>query len=55
MAVTRWRGNAVSTRQRRVRKYGTLARPDWVPTLARGNQKKKRKKTKGPSRKSLIV
>jgi hypothetical protein len=40
LVPTRWRGNAVSTRQRRHCQHGTLARPDWVPTQARGNQKK---------------
>jgi hypothetical protein len=38
LVPTRWRGNAVMTRQRR-RSYWTLARPEWVPTLASGNQK----------------
>jgi len=41
MALTRWRGNALTTRQRRVtHKNWTLARPEWVTTPARGNQKK---------------
>jgi len=41
MALTRWRGNALATRQRRViPKDWTLARPEWIPTPARGNQKK---------------
>ncbi|MDM8559545.1 hypothetical protein [Candidatus Parabeggiatoa sp. HSG14] len=40
MAVTRWRGNEVTMRQHRD-SNGTLARPDWIPTLARGNQKRK--------------
>jgi len=41
MALTRRRGNALATRQRRVtHKNWTLARPEWVTTPARGNQKK---------------
>ena len=39
LVPTRQRGNPFSTRQRRCSQEGTLARPDWVPTLARGNQK----------------
>jgi hypothetical protein len=39
MAVTRQRGNAVSTRQRRGLRYGTLLLPDWVRTSVRWNQK----------------
>ena len=39
LVPTRWRWNAVSTRLQSARKDGTLARPDWVPTPARGNQK----------------
>jgi hypothetical protein len=37
LVPTRWRGNAVTTRQRGL--HRTLARPDSVPTPARGNQK----------------
>ena len=46
LVPTRQRGNAVTTRQRRVAtcKHGTLARPDSVPTLARGNQKNQKTK-----------
>ena len=43
LVPTRRRGNAFPTRQRRgllAYKYWTLARPQWVPTPARGNQKK---------------
>jgi len=47
MALTRRRGNALATRQRRVidrmidrtYKYWTLARPEWVTTPVRENQK----------------
>jgi hypothetical protein len=40
LVPTRWRGNAFSTRQRRVTyRDWTLARPEWVPTPARENQK----------------
>jgi len=39
LVPTRQRGNAVTTRQRRGFYHGTLARPEWVPTPARGNQK----------------
>jgi hypothetical protein len=46
MAVTRQSGNAVTTRQRRgLHVNRTLARPDWIPPLARGNQKKLGTKT----------
>ncbi len=38
LVPTRWRGNALATRQRRVT-HRTLARPESVPTPARGNQK----------------
>jgi predicted nucleic acid-binding protein len=40
LVPTRWRGNAVQTRQRPVLQARTLARPDPVPTLASGNQNK---------------
>jgi len=44
LVPTRWRGNELATRQRRVTpKDWTLARPEWVPTPARGNQKKRRR------------
>jgi hypothetical protein len=44
MALTRQRGNALATRQRRViDKDWTLARPEWVTTPARGNQKTRKK------------
>jgi len=39
LVPTRRRGNAVPTRQRRGPQDGTLARPESVPTPARGNQK----------------
>jgi len=45
LVPTRWRGNPFPTRQRLVfaggleRENGTLARPEWVTTPARGNQK----------------
>jgi hypothetical protein len=40
LVPTRLRGNPVPTHLPSGRD-GTLARPDWVPTPARGNQKKK--------------
>jgi hypothetical protein len=42
LVPTRWRGNAFATRQRRclsAPKHGTSARPEWIPTPARGNQR----------------
>jgi hypothetical protein len=39
LVPTRRRGNRFSTRQRRADRNGTLARPEWVPTPASGNQK----------------
>jgi hypothetical protein len=46
LVPTRQRGNPFSTRQRRCSQEGTLARPDWVPTLARGNQKNQKNSRK---------
>jgi hypothetical protein len=39
LVPTRWRGNAFATRQRLDFSHKTLLR-EWVPTPARGNQKK---------------